>query len=149
MGCRSFVPTFAWPAFVAIGAASILCGACVSAASSPQSLAAPSPSPSIAAPTEAPPSPTPSPSPTPASSATQEAVGAVTFGGLPMGSFPVHLHSVCDGRQNFHITVLGTLVVNSSGQGTISVPDGYFGRGLCVIVYGNTALSTVIATRTI
>jgi superoxide dismutase, Cu-Zn family len=91
----------------------------------------------------------PPPSPTPTPSATPPATRTVSFSGLPMGSFAVHLHSVCNGSQNFHITVLGTLVVNSDGQGTISVPSGYFDRGLCVIVYGNAALSTVIATKTI
>jgi hypothetical protein len=55
---------------------------------------------------------------------------------------------MCSGSQAFHITVLQTLVVRG-GSGTIQVPSGYFGRGLCVIVYGTSSLSTVLTTRRI
>jgi hypothetical protein len=72
----------------------------------------------------------------------------VTFSGLASGSYITHLHSICNGSQSFHITVLQTLVM-SRGTGSIQVPSGYFGRGLCVIVYGTPSLSTVVATRRI
>jgi hypothetical protein len=61
----------------------------------------------------------------------------------------VHLHSRCSGAQEFHIAVLQSLAINSAGSGAIEVPRGYFGRGLCVIVYGSPQLATVIATRQI
>jgi hypothetical protein len=60
-----------------------------------------------------------------------------------------HLHSQCNGSQSFHILVLQSLRVAMSGSGSIEVPRGYFGRGLCVIVYANSALSTVLTTRAI
>jgi hypothetical protein len=72
----------------------------------------------------------------------------VTFAGLRAGSYVTHLHSMCSGSQAFHIAVLETLVVRG-GSGTIQVPSGYFGRGLCVIVYGTPSLSTVLTTRRI
>jgi hypothetical protein len=73
---------------------------------------------------------------------------AVGFTGLPSGSYITHLHSICNGSQSFHITVLQTLVIRG-GSGSIQVPSGYFGRGLCVIVYGTPSLSSVLATRRI
>jgi hypothetical protein len=73
----------------------------------------------------------------------------VFFSGLPAGTFPTHLHSQCSGAQTFHIVVLGSLVVGSSGAGAIEVPSGYFGRGLCVIVYANSSLSRVLTTQRI
>lgn len=73
----------------------------------------------------------------------------VAFSGLPVGTFPTHLHSRCDGRQAFHITVLDSLVVADGGSGAVSVPTDYFGRGLCVVVYTNTSLTRVLAYRTI
>jgi hypothetical protein len=72
----------------------------------------------------------------------------VSFAGLPSGSYVTHLHSICNGAQSFHITVLQTLVV-SAGGGTIQVPSGYFGRGLCVIVYSSPSLTSVLATKRI
>ena len=72
----------------------------------------------------------------------------VVFSGLATGTFPVHLHSRCSGSQQFHVTVLQSLVVRQ-GRGVISVPSGYFGRGLCLIVYTSPTLSRVLATRTI
>jgi hypothetical protein len=74
---------------------------------------------------------------------------AVGFGGLRQGTYPTHLHSMCDGRQTFHIIVLGSLVVGPSGRGTISVSSGYFGRGLCVIVYSSPSLQRVLTVQTI
>lgn len=73
----------------------------------------------------------------------------VAFSGLPGGTFPTHLHSRCDGRQSFHITILGNLAVAADGDGAISVPTDYFGRGLCVIVYTDTSLTRVLAYRSI
>jgi len=72
----------------------------------------------------------------------------VTFTGLPDGSYITHLHSTCRGAQTFHITVLQTLVVRARG-GTIEVSSGYFGRGLCVIVYASPTLASVLTTRRI
>jgi hypothetical protein len=70
----------------------------------------------------------------------------VTFSGIPNGSYVTHLHSICNGTQSFHITVLQTLVVRG-GRGTMQVSSGYFGRGLCVIVYASPALTKVLTTR--
>ena len=72
----------------------------------------------------------------------------VTFTGLPDGSYVTHLHSTCSGAQTFHITVLQTLVVHAR-SGTIEVSSGYFGRGLCVIVYASPTLTSVLTTRRI
>lgn len=72
----------------------------------------------------------------------------VAFSGLPNGTYPVHLHSVCSGSQQFHISVLQSLVVRQ-GAGAIAVPSGYFGRGLCVIVYSSPSLGSVLTTRRI
>jgi hypothetical protein len=72
----------------------------------------------------------------------------VTFTGLPDGSYVTHLHSTCSGAQNFHVTVLQTLVVHGR-SGTIEVSSGYFGRGLCVIVYASPSLTSVLTTRRI
>jgi hypothetical protein len=72
----------------------------------------------------------------------------VVFSGLRNGTYPVHLHSVCSGMQQFHITVLQSLVV-TGGAGAVEVPSGYFGRGLCVIVYSSPSLTSVLTTRRI
>jgi hypothetical protein len=72
----------------------------------------------------------------------------VVFSGLRNGTYPVHLHSVCSGLQEFHITVLQSLVV-TGGAGAVVVPSGYFGRGLCVIVYSSPSLTSVLTTRRI
>jgi hypothetical protein len=61
----------------------------------------------------------------------------------------VHVHSRCSGNQAFHIVVVESLRVNSGGTGVIEVPRGYFGRGLCLIVYANPSLSAVLTTRPI
>ena len=74
----------------------------------------------------------------------------VYFSGLPAGTYPVHLHSICSGAQNFHIAVLQTLGVHEGvGTGNIQVRSGYFGRGLCIIVYSSSSLSHVLTTRRI
>jgi len=73
----------------------------------------------------------------------------VAFFGQPAGTYPVHLHSACNGTQKFHLTVLQGLSVGGDGSGSIEVPSSYFGRGMCVIVYTNTALSRVLTTREI
>jgi len=72
----------------------------------------------------------------------------VAFSGLPAGTYPVHLHAACDPSQRFHITVLQSLVVRQ-GAGAISVPSGYFNRGLCVIVYTSPTLARVLTTKRI
>lgn len=61
----------------------------------------------------------------------------------------MHLHSRCNGNQAFHITALQSLRIANGGSGTIEIPRSYFGRGLCVIVYSNAALSMVLTTREI
>jgi len=109
---------------------------------------APSVSQSMAASAE----PSPSPSPAPASApAAQPAPDEqpVGFSGLPSGTYPVHLHTICNGRQSFHIAVLGSLVVGPAGSGAIEVQSGYFGQGWCVIVYSSGSLVAVLATRPI
>jgi hypothetical protein len=61
----------------------------------------------------------------------------------------VHVHSRCNGNQAFHVITIESLRVTSMGTGAIEVPRGYFGRGLCLIVYANPSLSAVLATRSI
>jgi len=73
----------------------------------------------------------------------------VRFSGLPPGTFPVHLHSVCSGTQAFHMAVLQSLDVNGSGSGEIEVAASDFGRGWCLIVYTNPSLSRVLTFRPI
>jgi len=73
----------------------------------------------------------------------------VAFSGLRAGTYPVHLHSRCNGSQGFHLTVVQSLRVASGGSGAIGVPSAYFGRGLCLIVYASPTLSTVLTTRPI
>jgi len=99
---------------------------------------------SIPTPTTLPPNPSPSPRPTRPS-----ATKAVAFSGLLPGTYAAHLHSRCSGGQSFHITVLQSLRVANGGNASIEVPRSYFGRGLCVIVYSNTSLTKVLATRAI
>ena len=69
------------------------------------------------------------------------------FSGLPAGTYVTHLHSACNGSQTFHITVLQSLAVGGGGSGSIEVPSSYFGRGLCVIVYANASLTSVLTTQ--
>jgi hypothetical protein len=74
---------------------------------------------------------------------------AVAFSVLPAGTYPVHLHSRCNGSQGFHITVLQNLPIAAGGSGGIDVPSAYFDRGLCLIVYSSPTLSAVLTTRPI
>jgi len=113
---------------------------CLVACGAQPGLASRSPSPSH--------SPSLSPSPSPGSPVARPATMAVTFTGLPDGSYVTHLHSTCSGAQNFHITVLQTLVVRAR-SGTIEVSSSYFGRGLCLIVYASRSLTSVLTTRRI
>jgi hypothetical protein len=73
----------------------------------------------------------------------------VAFSSLSTGTYPVHLHSRCNGSQGFHITVLQSLRIGAGGSGGIDVPSAYFGRGLCLIVYASPTLSAVLTTRPI
>jgi hypothetical protein len=92
----------------------------------------------------------PSPSPLSAGAVlAPPAVVAVTFSGLPRGAYPVHVHSRCNGSQAFHIITVGELQIASTGTGAVGVPRGYFGRGLCLIVYTSPSLSAVLTTRPI
>lgn len=109
--------------------------------------AAPPPVPSLAPSPTAP--PTPSVAPTAPAVLAPPATVAVAFSGMRPGTYPVHLHSRCDGRQNFHIAILSSLQVTSAGHGAISVPGSYFGRGLCLIVYTSPTLYAVLTTRPI
>ena len=89
-----------------------------------------------------------SPSPTATARPPAAAYIAVRFTGLPAGTFPTHVHSVCSGSQNFHIAVVQSLVIRGRA-GAVQVPEGYFGRGLCLIVYSSPSLSRVLTTRRI
>jgi len=73
----------------------------------------------------------------------------VKFSGLRGGTYPVHLHSRCNGSQSFHITVIANLRITSNGTGSIYVSISYFGRGRCLIVYTSRSLSAVLTTRPI
>src|SRR5690348_13393852 len=128
-------------------AATMACGRAAEQASPPSAV----PSASASASSTASPStsPTAIPSPTPPQPAPTPATRQVFFSALPAGRYITHLHSICSGAQNFHITVLQTLVIAAGGTGSISVSSAYFGRGLCVIVYANASLSRVLTTRRI
>jgi len=65
------------------------------------------------------------------------------------GTYAAHLHSQCDGRQSFHIIVLQSLRVAGGERGSFEIPRSRFDRGLCVILYSNTSLSRVLASRAI
>jgi len=143
--------TFGWrgqggTAFlVGLAAASLITqAACSSATVTANVPDSPVPEASGPTPTTLPPTAPPSPRPTQPS-----ATVAVAFSGLRPGTYAAHLHSRCSGNQSFHITVLQSLRVAIGGRGSIEVPRSYFGRGLCVIVYSNTSLSRVLATRAI
>jgi hypothetical protein len=128
-----------------LGAQVLLLAACTPAPAASSS--EPSPSGSVEA--QSSPSPPPdTPAPQPPAAANQSGV-AVDFTGLPPGSYPVHLHTVCNGSQAFHITVLDSLGVGSDGTGGIRVPSTDAGRGWCVIVYGDQSLARVLVTRPI
>jgi hypothetical protein len=112
--------------------------------------ASPSPSstPSLA-PVASDPTPTPAapPAPPTPSAASQPSSYPFTFSGLPTGSFPVHVHSACNGSQAFHLATLGSLFVGMSRSGTVTVPAMYVGEGLCLIVYANPSLTSVLSVR--
>jgi len=134
-------------AALAIGLAALSLVAVASCTGATPPVAAP-----IASAPAASPSPSASPSESPASAAAALAPPAnvpVSFSGLPGGTYPVHVHSRCSGNQAFHIITIASLRVGSGGGGSIEVPRGYFGRGLCLIVYANPSLSTVLTTRPI
>jgi hypothetical protein len=73
----------------------------------------------------------------------------VSFSGLAVGTYPVHLHSACNGAQSFHIAVVQSLVVHPGGSGSIAVASSSFGRGLCLIVYESSSLRTVLTVKRI
>jgi hypothetical protein len=93
--------------------------------------------------------PNASPSPTPAKPLVVRATIAVSFTGLKLGSYPVHLHSACNGAQSFHIAIEQSLVIDRGGSGRISVASSNFGRGLCLIVYSSSTLTAVLTVRRI
>jgi len=136
-----------WHVRVLVGPALLLltaqaCSSGAAAASNP-----PSPTPVLM-------SPSPSPSPTPAPLASHKqslapASIAVFFSGLRSGTYPVHVHSRCNGSRSFHIVVVQSLRIGSTGSGAIEVASSYFGRGLCLIVYTSSSLSAVLTTRPI
>jgi len=95
----------------------------------------PSPPPSVAAPPPAPAQP--------AAPVTIE----IGFVGLPSGTYPVHLHSACNGSQAFHIAVVASLLIGNGGTGAIDISTADTGRGWCLIVYTNASLSRVLTTR--
>jgi hypothetical protein len=97
----------------------------------------------------APLAPTPTPSPRSLKPVVAPAFIVVSFSGLMTGTYPVHLHSACNGSQSFHIAVVQSLTINQGGRGSISVASSSFGRGLCLIVYGSSMLRTVVAVRRI
>ena len=118
------------------------CSSGVAAASNP-----PSPTPVLMSP-----SPSPSETPTPPATHNPSAVPAsvaVIFSGLRSGTYPVHAHSRCNGGRSFHIVVVQSLRIGSTGSGYIEVASSYFGRGLCLIVYTSSSLSAVLTTQPI
>jgi hypothetical protein len=131
---------------------SLLAALAIVVAAASCSSAAPSASAPVQSPVPAPTSQPASPPPSPVSVAAALALPsdvAVAFSGLHAGFFPVHVHSRCRGNQAFHIVVVESLRVTSMGTGSIEVPRGSFGRGLCLIVYSNRSLSMVLTTRPI
>ncbi|MDQ6878305.1 MAG: hypothetical protein M3082_11585 [Candidatus Dormibacteraeota bacterium] len=116
-------------------------------------LSTPVQSPDITTPAlvDASPSPraTPTPSSTPAKPVATPGAIAVSFSGLKAGTYPVHLHSACNGSQSFHIAIEQSLVIDRGGNGKVTVTSSNFGRGLCLIVYSSPALSTVLTVRKI
>ena len=135
-----FVRALIGPALLLLTAQA--CSSGVAAASNP-----PSPTPVLM-------SPSPSPSETPPPLATHRpslvpTSVAVFFSGLRSGTYPVHVHSRCNGSRSFHIVVVQSLRIGSTGSGYIEVASSYFGRGLCLIVYTSSSLSAVLTTRPI
>jgi hypothetical protein len=114
-----------------------------SASAAPVSVPTPLPStaPIAVAATPLPPAPTDLPA--------QASEFTVAFQGLRPGTYPVHLHSICNGRQAYHLAYLPNLSISAMGTGSVSVPAMDFGHGWCVVVYANSALTAVAAYRTI
>lgn len=73
----------------------------------------------------------------------------IGFSNVPPGTYAVHLHSMCSGRQTYHLAYLPDLAVGSAHTGQILVPAADFGRGWCVIVYSDAARNVVLATHAI
>jgi hypothetical protein len=73
----------------------------------------------------------------------------VSFSHVPPGTYQVHLHVICSGRQGYHLAYLPDLVVGAAHSGQVLVPIADFGRGWCVIVYADAALNVVLATQRI
>jgi hypothetical protein len=93
------------------------------------------------------PTPAAPPAPPTPSAASQPSSYGFTFSGLPPGSYPVHVHSACNGSQAFHLATLGSLAIGMSRSGTVTVPAMYVGEGLCLIVYANPSLTSVMSVR--
>jgi hypothetical protein len=137
--------------------ATALRAAVTTPAATPSAASTPSPTPSA----EATPIPTPEPTPT----ATPEPVAAaapapappppppasmtVRFGQLAPGSHPIHLHSICNGTQNFHITTIGAIAPDGAGGASVTLPTSDFGRGWCLVVYTDASLTRVLNYRPI
>jgi hypothetical protein len=100
------------------------------------------PPPTLAPSTIAPAPPLPPPPPPP-----PPQYLAVGFTGLAPGSYPVHLHAICNGRQGYHIAYLPELNVSAAGSGAVEVPAAYFGKGWCLVVYANRSATAVAAYR--
>ena len=92
------------------------------------------------------PPPPPTLAPAPSSTAPPE-YQLVVFTGLASGSYPAHLHAICNGRQRYHIAYLPDLSVAAAGSGALEVPAAYFGKGWCVVVYADRAATAVAAHR--
>ena len=140
-------------------AARVAAGVLSTLSSSPPVAAPPSPSPTPSPSVAAVPSPTATPPPPPAPAtlhfpllAVSESIAGqvvvtpgagsyqltVSATGLPPGSgHSVHLHFGSCPSTGVHLTVLGTLVANAGGSGTmtVAVPRPYTGSGRFVIVY--------------
>jgi hypothetical protein len=73
----------------------------------------------------------------------------VSFSHVPPGTYQVHLHAICSGRQGYHLAYLPDLVVGAAHSGQVLVPIADFGRRWCVIVYADAALNVVLVTHRI
>jgi hypothetical protein len=73
----------------------------------------------------------------------------VAFSHLPPGTYTVHLHAICNGRQSFHLAYLPDLLVGPDHTGQVLVPTADFGRGHCVIVYADPVRNIVLVTQPI
>jgi hypothetical protein len=73
----------------------------------------------------------------------------VAFSHLPPGTYTVHLHAICNGRQAFHLAYLPDLLVGPDHAGRVMVPTADFGRRHCVIVYADAVRNIVLVTQPI